>query len=126
MWLDETDLVWSKKDRNIYTAHEILQINPLINRQKTYEKFLKKNSWVFDFWQQQNLNKELLVTNYKEFPFSNLRIINKTLDLIETIFYYLQYSYMKPKMTRELVTKKKAIFHPRDWGSIVLSRLGLN
>ena len=40
MWLDETSLVWDRKDRNIYTGHEIAQIVPLINKKNIYEKFL--------------------------------------------------------------------------------------
>ena len=50
MWMDESDLVWKKRDRNVYSAHEIGQILPLINRDKTYEKFLQKNAWILKFW----------------------------------------------------------------------------
>src|SRR3972149_10240994 len=50
MWLDESDLTWKKSDRNLYTAHEIAQIVPLVNKDKTYEKFLHQNKWVLDFW----------------------------------------------------------------------------
>ena len=50
LWLDEQDLVWPKKDRNIYTAHEIAQVVPLVNRNKTYERFLCQNKWILDFW----------------------------------------------------------------------------
>ena len=49
MWLDESDLIWKKSDRNIYTAHEIAQIVPLVNKDKTYEKFLYQNKWILDF-----------------------------------------------------------------------------
>lgn len=45
IWLDEADLAWEKGDRNLYTAHEIAQIVTLINKDKTYEKFIYQNSW---------------------------------------------------------------------------------
>ena len=50
MWFDESDLVWSEKNRNMYTAHEIAQIIPLVNKDKTYEKFLFENRWILSFW----------------------------------------------------------------------------
>ena len=48
MWLDENDLVW--RERNIYTAHEIAQIVPLVDKMKTYERFISANSWIKRFW----------------------------------------------------------------------------
>jgi len=50
MWLDEEDLSWDKKDRNVYTAHEICQIVPLVNKKRTYERLIWENGWVRGFW----------------------------------------------------------------------------
>jgi D-beta-D-heptose 7-phosphate kinase/D-beta-D-heptose 1-phosphate adenosyltransferase len=50
IWLDESDLLWQKKDRNIFTAHEIAQIVPLVNKDNSYESFISKNKWVGDYW----------------------------------------------------------------------------
>ena len=63
MWLDESDMVWQRKDRNIYTAHEIAQIVPLINKDKTYEKFLSHNRWILDFWPNAVKIRKLQVPN---------------------------------------------------------------
>jgi hypothetical protein len=35
--------------QELYTAHELSQLYPLLNRQKTYEQLLKKNSWYISF-----------------------------------------------------------------------------
>jgi len=112
MWLDETDLVWKSKDRNLYTAHEIAQIVPLINKDQTYEKFLSKNKWVLNFWPNAVKIYNLQFTIYKSKP-----------NFIETLAYKVQYSYMKSKISREVVTKTRALFHPQDWGKVVLERL---
>ena len=50
MWLDERDLIWGRTDRNFYTAHEIAQIIPLVNKRGTYERFIFVNRWIKDYW----------------------------------------------------------------------------
>ncbi|HKB88146.1 MAG TPA: nucleotidyltransferase domain-containing protein [Patescibacteria group bacterium] len=114
IWLDETDLLWSKKDRNVYTAHEIAQIIPLVNKDKTYEKFLHKNKWLLDYWPNSvKISEKRRVKSEKVF----------SLDLIEKLAFNLQKNYMMKKVTREIVTPTRALFHPQDWGKVVLGRL---
>lgn len=114
MWLDESNLVWDKRDRNIYTAHEIAQIRPLFSRNKIYQKFLYKNTWVLDYWPNAvKINRaQLKINNTKSW----VKFFNK-------IAFVSQYLYMKEKITREVVTPTRAIFHPNDWGKRVLTRL---
>lgn len=50
IWLDENNLVWSKHYRNAYTAHEIAQVVPIVNKDSIYERFLSANSWARDYW----------------------------------------------------------------------------
>ena len=114
MWLDESDLVWPKKDRNFYTAHEIAQSLPLVNKDKTYERFLRHNRWILNFWPNsvKILNSEPKIQNphHKE-------------SLLERTAYKIQLNHMKSKITREVITPTRAIFHPHDWGEYILSRL---
>lgn len=115
MWLDEVDLVWDKSDRNIYTAHEIAQIVPLVNKNKVYEKFLWKNKWILNFW--PNAVKVKVVQKRGD---SNFFVL---FSIFEKLAFQLQYFYMKPKITCEVITPTRAIFHPTDWGKKVLTRL---
>ncbi len=117
MWLDESTLSWSKKDRNIYTSHEIAQTTSLINKDKTYEKFIWKNNWIKNFWPNATRTYEkegLGNTRKKKVVF---------LEPLERILFFFQYHYMKPKITREIVTPTRAIFHPVNWGEAVIQRL---
>ncbi len=114
MWLDESNLIWNKEDRNLYTAHEIAQIVPLFNKDKTYETFLHQNNWILDFWPNS-----VKVVNSN----SKTRTSRTMLNLIEKVSYLLQYFYMKNKISREVITPTRALFHPQDWGKIVLQRL---
>jgi predicted nucleotidyltransferase len=121
MWLDESDLVWQKKDRNIYTAHEIGQILPLINEDKTYEKFLYENRWILKFWPNavrvQSIEYKVQSENFLSTMYHVLG------TLWEPIFFWLQYQHMRSKITREVVTPTRALFHPQDWGRVVIGRL---
>ncbi len=114
IWLDETDIVWDKNDRNIYTSHEILQIVPLVNKDKTYEKFITKNKWALSFW--PNVLKD------KNLKHDSSAIVSKKFFLENTL-YKAQYWYMKSKMTRETATPTRAVFHPNEWNKVILSKL---
>lgn len=122
MWLDKTDLVWPKKDRNIYTAHEIAQIVPLVNKQKTYEKFLWKNKWILDFWPSA-IGREYIGTRISYIAKNQYAIYNILYTFLNKFAFKIQYFYMRNKITREIVTPTRAIFHPTDWGKKVLKKL---
>lgn len=115
MWLDESTLAWPKGDRNVYTAHEIAQIVPLINKGRTFESFLFANRWLRRFWPNAvsgGIPKKQETKKKKSI-----------LGLFEPLAYLAQLRYMRKKITRETVTPNRAIFHPRDWSEVVLRRL---
>jgi predicted nucleotidyltransferase len=114
LWLDEDSLAWSKKDRNIYTAHEICQIQPLFDKEKTFARFLAANGWVKAFW--PNAVKIFKVQRKVSAP-------NGLFLLLEPICRAFQFWYMRGKVTREVVGKGKALFHPNDWGEAIALRL---
>jgi D-beta-D-heptose 7-phosphate kinase/D-beta-D-heptose 1-phosphate adenosyltransferase len=114
MWLDESDLVWDEEDRNLYTAHELAQIVPLLNKDKVYERLIGKNVWIKNFW-----------PNAVTLPggIGKQRGKGGPLRILEPLARNFQYWYMRDKITREIVTPTRAIFHPRDWGKTVALRL---
>lgn len=113
MWMDECNLVW-KTHRNIYTAHEIAQLIPLVNKDKTYEYFLSQNKWITKYW-----SNAVRISNYK---FKNNNF-SRGISVLEKIAFKLQYLHMKDKITREIITPTRAIFHPQDMTNTVLSKL---
>ncbi len=113
MWMDENDLGIERK--NIYTAHEILQIVPLVNKRNTYERFLLENIWAAEYWPNampRIKNGELGIKNNTK----NLSFVNR---FIERGAFGIQYWYMIGKLTRERVTATRAFFHPYDWGEYI-------
>ncbi len=123
MWLDESDLVWDKQDRNIYTAHEIAQIVPLVNKEQTYEKFLWQNKWILNYWPNIVECKPLAISNKpleKQLIATGYSLITSS---FEKLAFNLEKAYMSKKITREVITPTRALFHPNDWGKVVLKRL---
>lgn len=121
MWLDESDLNW-RTNKNIYTAHEIAQIVPLVNKDQTYEKFMSSNKWILKFWpnavrisSKQNVESSMR----KQGPL--LHTTYYILHFFEKIAFYFQYQHMSSKITREVITPTRALFHPQDWSEFVLS-----
>src|ERR1035437_240433 len=49
MLVDDSTLFFSKDRNDLYTAHEIVQIMPIVNKNKTYEKLINSNIWIKDF-----------------------------------------------------------------------------
>lgn len=122
MWLDESDLIWRKDNRNLYTAHEIAQIVPLVNKDGTHEKFLYKNKWILNYWPNA-VEKKYIVYSKSYIGKDQYTTYNILNTWLENICFRIQYKYMESKITREQVSRTRALFHPQDWGQIVLNRL---
>ena len=120
IWMDEADLEWDKRSRNIFTAHEIAQIEPLYYSGGIYETLMNSNRWVSKYWPNAVQKK------YFENKMNNnlyQRVLVIPLRIFEPITKQVQMLYMKKKVTRETITPTKALFHPIDWSSIVIDRL---
>ena len=118
LWLDESALVVPVNKRNLYTAHEVLQVQPIFDRGDTYQKFILANSWT----------KTYLANAYshavQDMPTKRAQTSERS-DGREHVFWYIrtvpnwlafkfQYLYMKKKITTETVTLHSAYFHPRN------------
>lgn len=112
IWLDESDLIWRK--RNAFIAHEIAQIQPLFNRDQTHERFLFKNKWIQDYW--PNAARIKAVREQRKTK-------QKNFSLLESIARISQHWYMRQKVTRETISPTRALFHPQDRGKKVLAML---
>lgn len=111
IWMDESDL--RIEAQNPYTAHELAQIVPLINRGGAYDKLLDVNRWILNYWPN--------AVHIKKMPL--LENSNYKASMGEKLSYYLQRIYMSGKKTREVVTPTRAFFHPMDWSSRVKKEL---
>lgn len=50
LFFEERDLAIPLQKQTSYVAHEVLQMKPVVNKDRTYERFLKANEWVKQFY----------------------------------------------------------------------------
>lgn len=120
MFMSESALFFSKEKQNLFTAHEIAQLKIFVNKSNIYERFLQSNSWILDF--MPNCARIKKNFSYK----------NSLNDLIFAFFYPIEFLlrlmqriYMHKKITKEIVGKNIAQFHPIDMKKYVLELYSL-
>ncbi len=113
LWLDTSALVVPFSKRSLYTAHEVLQVKPLLDRQSTYQRFLKANPWV-----RLYLSNAWKATVHPVSTITpDINPILPFLAILNFLAYQLQYLYMRPKITSETIGLHFAYFHPRSLAS---------
>lgn len=112
------------KNKNLYTAHEILQAKCLYDKSNINFLWLEKNKWTKDYLPRAHkMNYELSIKNYGYKKKHNTYfIIHNSLVIFELIAFLFQYLYMKRKITNERVGWGYAFFHPNDFSEKVLKR----
>ena len=117
MFLDEAKLEISSK--TLYLAHEILQVFPLFDRDNTYNKFIRRNSWAFKFL--PNWTKPKFTVDSSQFTIGNLfRFCLPSSNLFEAILKKIQLRYMAKRRTTEKISDSGLFFHPKDASPRVL------
>lgn len=123
MYVDENHLAVRSKERDLFTAHEVLQMKPLWERNHTYAKFLGANTWVKKFlpnaWRLKTQDVRLKTQEKTSSRFSLL-----TSCFIEPLLRTLQLWYMQRHRSTEVVTDTLIRFHPADARKRVRVRFG--
>jgi cytidyltransferase-like protein len=126
LWLTESTLAVPEAKRDMYTAYEIIQARWILNKNKIKEKFYQENEWIGQFLPNagqallttsKHQNKNAAIEQHEQSGGSGLG--KAWLDGIDWLAYQLQLAYMKWHMTREVVSRQMAYFHPRDTGGII-------
>lgn len=107
MFIEEGDFLI--KQHNLYTAHEVAQTKPIVNKNGSFGLFIKTNSWVSNYLPNSRLS-------YGEKKPSRRRclvnILTSLLTLLNRFAYRLQCRYMNLKRTNETITLSQVYFHP--------------
>lgn len=126
LWIDESALEIPESKRNLYTAHEVLQAKPLFDRGDYYQKFIHANSWTKKYLANayshscggrnpSSLSSRVsLLSSRAQSRDPFVILANAGIHLLNKIFFFLQYLYMKPKITNETITLHSAFFHPNS------------
>ena len=107
MFVDELGMQIPEKERDLYMAHEVVQMNPVWDKNNAYRKFLKANMWVANIFRKTR----------KASPASPDQISRKV-GKVEYFFREFQLKYMSGRRTTEKIEPHRLMFHPedkRDW-----------
>lgn len=121
LWLDQTALEVPFFKQNLYTAHEVLQIQTLYDPHCYYGHFIYANSWT----QKYLANAYSILTTSLSSTMEGERnnLISSIIRLFNSFAYKIQYLYMKPRITRETIGLHSAFFHPRDLSNVLEAHL---
>lgn len=112
MLIDETAMAIPSYRRNLYTAHEVVQMKPIFERHNMYNKFIAANAWVRKFLPN---TLEMKKVRYEDRKVNNI-------FLLEWIAKKVQLWYMKKNITTEVVSDTILAFHPMDYTGVVLRK----
>ena len=121
LWLDMFSLTVPKKRQNIYTAHEVLQVRPLFDRGDTYQNFIRSNRWTSHY-----LANAYHKLSDKKYPKKKSNPLFFIIAPLNYLLFILQYFYMLPKKTTEVVSLHAAYFHKNDLSTVLTNYLKNN
>jgi len=116
MFVSDDALAVPHNQRDIYTAHEVLQMEPVWDRKGIYVSFLKKNRWVssvfFGKWKDAVQRYQKTHVHPHEHLFT--QVVVKFFKILEKPAKGIQLWYMQKRRTSEVVSDTIIRFHPHD------------
>jgi hypothetical protein len=108
LWLDENSLLLPKSKQNLKNAVDLILLKPLVNRNRVYERFITANSWAKKWVATPYVNK----TKDLRLKEQGLKIRQNNFDkVMNHLYFWPQYWYMRGKIKKEKVSLYWAFFH---------------
>lgn len=122
MFVDETHLAIPEKERDLFSAHEVVQLKPVYNKEHTYERFLVENSWVREFLPNAIGSPKFDFNNIKATPSTSCKEWPSMVRFAEQAARFFQQAYMRGHVTNEVLSDGYLRFHPSDARRFILIR----
>jgi hypothetical protein len=103
---------WRPDKRTLYVAHEIIMMQPLVNKENFYFKFLAANVWIKDFLPNFEFSN---ISEPSEYTFGIT-----ILDLVESFLMYFQKLMMKVRYGSEILDKDFIHFIKVDHSNTII------
>lgn len=112
------------KNKNLYTAHEVLQAKCLYDKNNINFLWLEKNKWTKEYLPRAYMYHVSCIKYHapKKFSFPKYIIHNTLYILPELLAFIVQYLYQKPKQSNEKLGWGYMFFHPNDLSAKVLKK----
>lgn len=115
MLMSEHALTLSVSRHSLYTAHEVVRMMPVFERDDIYRRFLSANSWVKQYMPNSIGIKKLRNKEIEERKPQLLNyFITPLLSFFEPLAKWLQLWYMRGHRTTEEISDTLLAFHPKD------------
>ncbi len=108
LWLDEKSLRMKYEKQTLRNAVDLILVKPLINRNKTYERFILANDWAKKWVATPYESK---IFNFQKPIFNENKKENKLDKMINYLVFWPQFWYMKRRIKNEKVGLHEAFFH---------------
>lgn len=118
MFVDEDHLEIPHKEQDLFSAHEVVQMKLLWDKDETYKKFLRANEWVKKFL--PNAIRNAIKTRSARWqsltwiPPMVEELVKSFFNVLEKIFKNSQLWYMIKRRTTEVIKEGIIRFHPHD------------
>jgi len=122
MFVDSDHMAVPQKERDVFSAHEVVQAKILFGKNESIRKFYKQNLWITDFLPHMAIPKFKNTHEKSSRMREIMNIFVPILHSFEFIFRKLQLWYMKNKRTNEIVTDGYTRFHPNDARNWILKK----
>ncbi len=114
MFMSEEAMTVTEGERDLFSAHEVLQMEPLWSRRNTYWRFLQANRWVSEFlpvaWSIKNVGRN----QHPKISHWWTRLSRKFFRLFEAPAKFFQLWYMASRRSHEVISDGVLRFHPKD------------
>lgn len=121
MFMEEGSLALPSNERDLFSAHEVLQMVPLWQKGNTHQKMLLSNRWVSHYlpnaWRHKAEHRSAHGKNTADIAWW------RCLALLEPIAKVAQLHYMQKRRTNEVIRYGMIRFHPSDARRWVRERL---
>lgn len=119
MLIDETALKMPKQ--NLYTAHEVVQLIPVFERNRMYDRFIDANRWVEKYLpnMKHGTTRHRAQNNTKSF-FGVILCKVLFSSVFEYLARQLQLYFIKKHQTTETISGHLMAFHPMDYQEEIL------
>lgn len=114
MFISDDALCIPENEQDLFSAHEVLQMEPLWSRRDTYKRFILENSWTKNFLPVAWNIKKTGRNQHPKISHWWTRVARMFLKMLEIPAKYGQLWYMARRRTTEIVTDSVLRFHPND------------
>ncbi len=118
--LEEDKLEQSRKD--LYTAHEVLQMKVLWQRDGIYSKFLAENDWAFKYLPNWITQERLKISDFRLKKKLSIISHQSSINFMEKLAMRFQLKLMKEPKGMERIQDGAVYFHPEDYRAKVLDQ----